>query len=353
MVCKGRSVARRSSRIDWLKASVNPRHLDAFYDWLSAAFGSPVTGKGRDMLASSLQFAGDGATFIAFDPPGVPGSKDRMSVCLSGAALELLTHQQALEFIRLVYSCGGHLTRIDLAVDFLDSAGADLIERFDAAHKSGEICGFRVSKRVVSLGLEGSLKGDTIYFGTRGSDGSGRFVRVYDKGLQLKTAPAGEWVRYEVEFTADVADQVGIRVLEADEAQRELLAFDAIEVREVNGQRHRSRRPYVSWWSEIRDGTPTERLTRYRKDSTAVGLVTWLREAVVPNLAKMKQATGYDIDQLLLVLCGDVELKPDNEVKSTVRALISLIANGDVSGSFSAFDRLAGDREGSLDAVCA
>lgn len=93
-----------------------------------------------------------------------------------------------------------HCSRLDLAVDVhcdpvVPSLSRDAYRK--AAHKrTGK---GRPVKRSLVLSGDG---GSTLYLGARVSD---RFARLYDKGIEQRTAPRGKWWRWELELKGDSA----------------------------------------------------------------------------------------------------------------------------------------------------
>lgn len=91
-------------------------------------------------------------------------------------------------------------TRIDLAVTV--ALGVEMLDLPRKYYEEIESQGQR--KRTYSL-VQNTNQGQTLYVGSRQSD---RFGRVYDKGVESKTAPPGMKWRYEAEFKKPVSEQV-------------------------------------------------------------------------------------------------------------------------------------------------
>ncbi|MEO0855013.1 MAG: replication initiation factor domain-containing protein, partial [Cyanobacteria bacterium J06648_11] len=279
------------------------------------------------------------------DPDG------RFLINISGDALARIGLSKAKEVIQWVIDRGGHFTRLDVAVDFHNHTQASLADKMQESYAKGEVCRFRGMQRIVKL-RKGVIAGDTLYFGTRGKNGSGRFIRVYDKGLKEGTDPIGSWVRFEAEFSSDVAQQVAHAVLEADPYQLQLIAFDCIEFREVTGDAHRSRRPMCEWWSKVRGAGDLSGFTRRRTASTVSTFCRWVETSIAPSFFKLKDMTGLEVEELLVVLTG--EHVPDDakarKPRPLLKMLVSLMQEEMARGS-TLGKRMSG--RGVLDAVAA
>ena len=120
-----------------------------------------------------------------------------------------------------------------------------------------------------------------INIGKRGKMGSGRYLRVYDKGLEQKTKQAGEWIRWEVELSDTCAQQFATKFAIEDDAIETAIshALWVVEFRENNGSRMLARRPLASWYEEITQHVRRERVTAIRAKSTVETYARWVKTA--------------------------------------------------------------------------
>lgn len=102
--------------------------------------------------------------------------------------------------INRVLEYGGRVSRIDIAVDVVDSniVISDLWNRYKNGHCKTPA---RNGNYIVS---HGSMGGDTMYIGKRSST---RMLRIYDKARQMGDA-VSNWKRIELEVKKPVAQQV-------------------------------------------------------------------------------------------------------------------------------------------------
>lgn len=110
-----------------------------------------------------------------------------------------------------------NVSRLDLAVDcktdhVVPALAAQVYS--DADHVPP-----REGRRVKRTLITGSDGGQTCYIGSRVSE---RYGRLYDKGVESESAPAGRWWRWEVEYKGDIALGVA-KALKARELEGEAI----------------------------------------------------------------------------------------------------------------------------------
>lgn len=325
----------RSVRIDYVTLSFDRLQLDAVIEWATNRFGRPKKGKGMYLLRSSQRYE-DGRCVVLFDPPD-DNCKPYAVVSVPGAGCKRLGDSDLLLSVQEMRSqIGAKLTRIDIAVDHLESTfPLSLYELRTKAHTSGELCGARVAdyreKFTVGTGVS---RGETLNIGKRGKDGSGRSVCVYDKGLESGTeSEAGRWVRWEARFSDDCAEKAFEAYQDApDPIEKMKIAYDAVEFRQDISARLVTDRPYADWWVELREGsTPANVIKRTRKDSNSAKCLMWLDNAVAPMLHYIKDRTGLGWDDLMSMMGvgQDASYTPKNHVLELIEELQSGASDDD------------------------
>jgi len=146
------------------------------------------------------------------------------------------------------------------------------------------------------------------YIGLRGKAGSGRYLRIYDKGLQTGDRPAGTWERFEVEHTQDIANQVAVKIGTADDWLNAAMAIalGTVDFREKNGSRELARRPRLKWWSQVLEGIEPVRVRERRSVTTIDSWRGWLGRAAIPALKAVAIHSGQSEADLLHDLFADV-----------------------------------------------
>ena len=130
---------------------------------------------------------------MGFIAKGGESQAGRWMLQLTGSGCGLVDDWE--ELAALLFDLDAKLTRLDLAVDFLD--GEWTVDDAVGVYAAG---GFTSAGRAPSHSLAGDwLGGDagrTLYVG---KSKNGKMLRVYEKGKQLGE-PSSEWVRFEVQL---------------------------------------------------------------------------------------------------------------------------------------------------------
>jgi hypothetical protein len=280
--------------------------MSASIDWVSATlpFRTKVTiipHKEKEMIYGWNGYSDgwklDSGALVYLNP-----DREEMGlhVRLSGAALNYLKdelHIDPLVLIARLRDGGGKITRLDLAVDVKDG-GIDVMEFITLA----DFGLWEGEPRKHSCFIDGSDgQGKTLYMGRRSSK---RYLRIYDKGAQLMTGE--DWVRLEVEYKQDVAQNVARELVAAwNEADWENI--DSLES------------AYQKLPGMIKGVVDFPISTNYQKICGKKGIKVanekkgmtntekWLFNASAPVLARLTVEQGMDFKLLFLKHVGDLE----------------------------------------------
>jgi hypothetical protein len=271
-------------------------------EYVSAKLGAAVDrGRGANTYACSVGWS-SGAQ-LAWTPERAEGwlSLNSDSLALMGEPSGVLTD---------LASFGAACTRVDVAAD--DATGKLLdLDEIERAAGAGNVQGFRRCdpRAPVANVKTGELEGRGIYFGRRGRDGSGRFVRFYDKGLESKGAVPG--VRFEVEFSGEMARMVSETLIDTTPerflAKAGRLLAGAIDFRERGTHRHHARMAVLPWWDAVLQELGQCVLTIRRVVPALQRACSYLRQAWRRNLAKLAasvDAAGQDGRAFVVELVG-------------------------------------------------
>lgn len=196
-----RGESSQLAKVDWLNSTFPAPSLSVqgFIALLTRMFGRPVSGvEDRGMLGfeSSVKlFARHGSLTSAIGCLAFGGESQngRWLFQLTGAGCQFVRDWDGLR--DLLESLDAKLTRVDLAVDFLE--GEHSVEEAVTLYEMG---GFQLGGRSPSSRLDGDWlgvdQGRTLYVGKAQN---GKMLRVYEKGRQLGD-PDSEWTRFEVQL---------------------------------------------------------------------------------------------------------------------------------------------------------
>lgn len=140
----------------------------------------------------------------------LPGSPNGVHVVYSGRTLQTFHWG---DLLMDCYVLDGQVTRIDIALDVMDSP-IDILELYRHMKE-----GWCITQSKKYSYIEGNT-GQTLYVGSRQSE---RMLRVYDKAAEQGTT--GQWVRFELEVKGAKARQIAHYVsIEGAEAIPALIA---------------------------------------------------------------------------------------------------------------------------------
>lgn len=297
-----------TASLDWIRVVVPIGLRDSLSDYLSSLFAcSPESCGGRYMMRSGGRRWSDYA--------GVYWDSERAEAVIDiwGGGCSHLGPDAVAVLRTLTQHDHARVTRLDLAIDRTDAAWSHLIPAARVSCLAGELLGARRWKTIEER--SGSrLVNDGVAFGCRGNMGSGRYLRIYDKGLEQRSDEQGVWVRWELECTGDLAGVAAAFVLREDHNSTESImqfAFGSVEFRKVTGRRDRDRRPLVPWYEDLIRGLDTVRPTIPREPASAASWLHWAGVAVAQQVCRVADAMQMPVRDLLERLI-DTERESDS-----------------------------------------
>jgi hypothetical protein len=193
-------------------------------------------------------------------------------------------------------AAGATVTRLDLSADFAST----VIEPVIASMQAGDYQPMRRHRFMDSRGM-GPTGGRTCYFGVRGKDGGGVFVRFYEKGRE--SGLPVDLLRYEVELSGDKAHDAARKLVGVpawDTVAAGVLA-GAMDFRDGYGKQrgdaHAARDcERATWWTGLRarlaEAVKVER--RARPDATLVSMREWVERGCGRVLAVLRSWMGRE-----------------------------------------------------------
>lgn len=238
-----------SSRPDWIRLVGLQSQLTWLMNHLCKAYGECVPHSGAKFFRAG-----------ALWHPGILLSWGHKSeiimIDLQGSRLACTPVEEFMKLTFDILRRGFRCTRIDLAVDHVELDIA-LHRHALCSCKAGELCKLRTYSDDSEFKADGTPLRYLLKLGKRTSP---ICARIYDKGLETKTLPAGQWERFEVEFKDERANEVCMALADAGDKLHELLwgyVIGAVEFRIVNGRSELARRPFVKWWQKyVGQSTP-------------------------------------------------------------------------------------------------
>ena len=325
--------------IDWLSMTGDDHTIPMVRQILESHYGKGEPGKPLHFYPCVEDFHG-GLVKLLYDTPETrERHRGKFSIQVAGSALAAMDADGRMALLRDLLGWKMKATRLDVAIDFV--AGIEgsihLVDETLAACERGELVGARRFRPIIEKTAQGRLTGATVYIGKRGSEGSGRMVRCYDKGLEQGTGVPNQWHRWEVEFSGDVAAEVasflGGSVEWVEPAVS--VALGAVDFKTVTGARDSCRRPRAEWWGGVvkfvRDQSlePVQMMAT-RKRPTLAGWRRNLVKAVLPTILAMAERADCSVGDVVnaLVEVSSVR-RPTRKGPVLVEFEAELSRNGD------------------------
>ncbi|MEM6553963.1 MAG: replication initiation factor domain-containing protein [Planctomycetota bacterium] len=228
--------------------------------------------------------------------------EDRPECCieLPGDTCQLLGPDDLLQLIAWVYDQGGKATRIDVRIDFRGE-GLNLIDQVHDACERRQLCRCRRWTPQQPRTSDGSYLGRGVNLGRRGKDGSGRYVRIYDKGLETGESSPRTWERWETEFSKHAADQVAQRLIESEAWEQDAVAvaLGAIDFRDWTGSASLDRRPRSAWWTAYLAGVKPVLVRVQRTPTNLNRWGSWMRRCVLSTLTTIAHEAGQNVEGII------------------------------------------------------
>jgi len=221
---------------------------------------------------------------------------------------------------------GGHLTRLDVAID--DFAGYFKISTVLSKIKKGELVSkFKSAKSIEGIKIEdGASKGRTVYFG---SEKSVIQIRMYDKRLERiqkgKTVEVDFWNRTEVQCRDQRADRMAWLIAEAgsdvlpdggsDETRSVGVIVKGILANYLRflvkpsdkGDKNKSRWKTAPFWNKFLGDVEKISLSNIAPDRTLEDTIDWVNHQVSKSLGMIYSAYGDDPTLILEIMKKGVD----------------------------------------------
>lgn len=303
--------------VHWLRISFLRRYLPEILSIVDKFFGDS-TQDGYGLYSYDSRFSWSNGSALYYDLSCDRADllhNGKMTLDINGKSLDSIGDIQFFfnEFLPFNSVC----TRIDAFFD--DYRRLIIPNELNEITEKKDYSGFRqvhykVSREPVPKKNETKIVHDEIDFGRRGQNGSGKYLRVYDKNLESKGEK--DCIRWEVEFTGKRAEQVFqklclTRSIDSFATLCGSLVVGSIKFIHRNGDKNISRLDVYDWWQEIIDllGEVVVRIPA--KESDMAGMYHFIYKQVSPTLACLRDTFKDDVDfnNWLFDVLSDGELR--------------------------------------------
>jgi len=229
-------------------------------------------------------------------------TRGRIALEVPGSALEVMDTAYCLSFMRGLECFGFQCSRLDAYYDdpqrlVTPSGLAALVhdENADGHVLRADFTGFRrITKRTISNDKARTF--DEVAFGTRGANGSGKYLRIYDKGLESKGENTA--VRYELELSDERSQKAFEMLTHATIKDASgivgALVGGCIDFKKRTGDRHLERLERYGFWQTIIDRLGRVPLAGKQVPKTVERSAAYVQRQVAGTLQMVRQAWGAE-----------------------------------------------------------
>ncbi|MEE9369357.1 MAG: replication initiation factor domain-containing protein [Pontiella sp.] len=300
--------------VDWIQGTIPFERLDLVRSYLTAVCGQQPEDYDHGLMSfqTSCEWHPFGIKLAwDLDKKNRENHSNRILLQLTGSSLHNFTPVHLWRFLKdLSVKFWFNCTRIDLAFDdFEKIIRPDEVNEFA---NQGAYKGFRKHKYIGGVKRDGTVTDDGIYFGTRGKDGGGKFLRCYGKDIESK----GEIdaIRWEVEFTKDKADKIFFELAMSDDVtdmatKIALFIGGSIDFAERTKSGRFNKEDRLAFWEQLLHHLGSAEVRCPKVEGDIESAMDWVELSVTPSLEKIRQAIGDDIYyQWLYELMEDADL---------------------------------------------
>lgn len=283
--------------VDWLHISFDYREIRPVKVLVGHFFGDYDKDEVR-LLGYTDRIAWPSGVNLCFDSDPEKHQKahrGRMTLQVTGRACNELTAPDLLLFMEGCESLGGGCSRIDICWD--DYGRTVSLDEIREVIDKCDYTKFEVASkdqtRNRTVKQNSGIIYDAVTFGRRGSFGSGKYLRIYDKNIESKGKH--DCIRWECEFSQHRAEKV-FKMLAGVSGDIECFATicgaligGCVGFVHRTGDKNLSRLEPYEWWERIKErlGELTVRIAK--KKNTLTGMIEYQVRSMSPSLACIRK----------------------------------------------------------------
>jgi len=284
--------------LHWLRISIVRQYLSKVRAYLDFYFGESSQ-DGFGLWSYDTRYYWPNGASLNYDC--APSRADsvhngKFTVEIPGQALDVIDQTDLHLFLLSLRQFNPTCTRMDVFFDDYDRTikPADLHDIV----KDHDYSGFR--KTQIRQGYDsGRLIHDEIDFGKRGRNGSGQYLRIYDK--LLESDGEKNCIRFEVEFTKERSHKVfeklsQVTSVDAFATLCGSLVGGSVKFIHRNGDKNISRLSVYDFWQEILDLLGSVVIRIPTKQTDIQGKYKYIYRQVSPTLALLRETFVDDTD---------------------------------------------------------
>lgn len=290
--------------VHWFRSSFDYKDLDKIKTFISGFYGeSDLDDYGNWSYDRRLFWKSGVSLNFDSDPERCERAhKGRMTLDVPGDACDELTAPDLLLLLEGCAYFGCKCTRIDVFWD--DYSRIVVPQDIQIVIDKNDFSMFRIasknSTRNRTIKKNNGLIYDAVTFGRRGSKGSGKYLRIYDKKLESKDK--FDCIRWECEFSQGKAQKV-FTILAGAAGDLDVFATvcgaligGCVNFVHRTGEKHIARLDVYEWWKLIIKSLGKLSVRVAKKKNNLTGMIYWQERQVSPSLACIRKAFATEQD---------------------------------------------------------
>jgi len=284
--------------LHWLRISIARQYLPKLRAYLEFYFGQSAQ-DAYGLWSYDSRFYWPNGASINYDCAAERADSvhnGKFTVEIPGQALDGIAQTDLHLFLLSLRQFSPTCTRCDV---FFDNYNRSI--RPDDMHKiikGHDYSGFRKGQ-IKQVYDSGRLVQDEADFGKRGPNGSGQYLRIYDKVLESKGKK--NCIRFEVEFTKERAHKVFDKLSQVESVDGFATLLGALVGGSVkfihrNGDKNISRLKVYDFWNEILELLGSVVIRIPTKQTDMEGKYKYIYRQVAPTLALLRNVFVDDTD---------------------------------------------------------
>jgi len=282
----------------WFRTSLRRQYLQAVRSYCSIFFGDSV-GSSRGYNSFDIQYVWSNGVTFNYDLTVEKSNEQHggyVSLDIPGHVLDGMSDVDLRSFLFGLRKYEPKVTRFDIFYD--DYQRLVTPSKIHNIIKKGDFSRFRKSQ-ITQVFKEGELVYNEVNFGNRGSNGSGKYMRIYDKAMESNNRQ--DCIRYEVELSGkraqmayDLLTQMGS--VESMASLYAELVVGAICFVHRTGDRNIGRLKVYRFWERIKKNLSSVVLRIPVKHITIESMFKFIEKQAIRTIAVLRGTFVSDVD---------------------------------------------------------
>lgn len=282
----------------WLRISTARQYLQAVRAYCNIYFGESVEND-RGYNSFDAQYYWPNGVSLSYDSSWEKAESKHnglVSLDIPGLVLDDMEPESLRMFFLGLRKFEPKATRLDIYFD--DFQRLITPSSLQKIIKKNDFTGFRKGGNI-QICKSGRLIHDEADFGSRGKQGSGKYVRIYDKSLESDGSK--DAIRYEIEFTKEHANKAFdlLSQMGSPESMAQVcgeLVVGAITFIKRTGEKNIGRLKVYKFWERIKKRLGSVVIRVPIKRPTILSMFKYIERQAIRTIAVLRCTFVTDVD---------------------------------------------------------